>query len=242
MILKGTLTMSLENSIKLNALFLISCTNNNTERPEPDHSVRYFTDLVKTCDINITISKTLPDSAQCNLFDLIFIDLNKYAWEGEIFSAMKRLANNVRIVLFNAPAGLHDEMQLLISGVAGIFYQNERLEIVLRGITKLQKNERWFKRGTMNNALTELLDDASKSDILSTKSQPIHVDSPTLTRRENTIISLVSVGAKNQEIADQLHISPNTVKTHLYSIFRKTSSRNRIELIGWTQNYRSCLN
>jgi DNA-binding NarL/FixJ family response regulator len=234
--------MSLEYSIKLNALFLMSYTNNNAEIAEPHHSVRYFTDLVKTCDINTTIVKTLPDSAQCNLFDLIFIDLHKYTWEGEIFSAIKPLQNNVRVVLFNAPAGLHDEIQLLLSGVAGIFYQNQPLDIILRGITQLQKNERWFKRETMNNALSELLDEASKSEKLFKKSKPIHVNSPTLTRRENTITSLVSRGAKNQEIADQLHISPNTVKTHLYSIFRKTSSRNRIELIGWTQNYISCFN
>jgi DNA-binding CsgD family transcriptional regulator len=57
---------------------------------------------------------------------------------------------------------------------------------------------------------------------------------PLLTKREKTIVSLVSSGAKNQEIADELHISPNTVKTHIYSIFRKTSSRNRIELIAWS--------
>ena len=55
-----------------------------------------------------------------------------------------------------------------------------------------------------------------------------------MTKRENTIIDLVTKGSKNHEIADQLNISTNTVKTHIYSIFRKTNSRNRIELITWS--------
>ena len=89
----------------------------------------------------------------------------------------------------------------------------------------------------MNSALSELLVKVSKLNQLPANQQQQSISLPSLTRRENTIIGLVSRGAKNQEIADQLHISPNTVKTHLYSIFRKTQSRNRIELISRTQDY-----
>jgi DNA-binding CsgD family transcriptional regulator len=48
------------------------------------------------------------------------------------------------------------------------------------------------------------------------------------------IVVLIGQGAQNKEIADQLHISVNTVKTHVYSIYRKTSCRNRVELIKWS--------
>jgi DNA-binding NarL/FixJ family response regulator len=64
---------------------------------------------------------------------------------------------------------------------------------------------------------------------------------PKLTKRERAITSLVSRGAKNKAIAVQLHISPNKEK-NLYSIFRKTSSQNRIELISRTQSYIATLN
>jgi DNA-binding NarL/FixJ family response regulator len=94
----------------------------------------------------------------------------------------------------------------------------------------------------MNSALSELLIKVNKSNQLPDNSQQQSISLPSLTRRENTIIGLVSRGAKNQEIADQLHISPNTVKTHLYSIFRKTSSRNRIELISRTQHFIPTIN
>jgi hypothetical protein len=32
---------------------------------------------------------------------------------------------------------------------------------------------------------------------------------------------MISVGAKNEEIADKLFISPNTVKTHIYNISKR---------------------
>jgi DNA-binding NarL/FixJ family response regulator len=221
---------------KLHALFLISDVDNSLTTVDYHPSIHHFTGLVKTCNIDITVTKTLPDASKN--FDLIFIDLYCCTWGNTIPLEIQRLAQSERVVFFNAAKNTYDEKLLLLLGVEGIFYHDERLDIVVRGITQLQNNQRWFKRETMNNALSDLLLEINKSNQLSAKVNQQQLSLPTLTRRENTVISLVSLGAKNQEIADQLHISPNTVKTHLYSIFRKTNSRNRIELISWTQ---SCL-
>lgn len=224
------------NGLNLNAFFLIDNLENNITESEPTSSTLQFTDLVRTCGIDITLAEALPDNEKAKNFDLIFIDLQASTWTVDIPIEIQKIARSTRVIFFNAVNNLYDEKQLLIASIAGIFYQGERIDIILRGITKLQKNERWFKRKTMNSALNELLIKVSKPNQLSADKQK-SISLPSLTRRENTIIGLVSRGAKNQEIADQLHISPNTVKTHLYSIFRKTSSRNRIELISRTQDY-----
>ncbi len=52
-----------------------------------------------------------------------------------------------------------------------------------------------------------------------------------ITKREMEIINLVIQGDSNNEIAEKLFISPGTVKTHLYRIFKKTNSKNRYELM-----------
>ncbi|HET9698734.1 MAG TPA: helix-turn-helix transcriptional regulator [Terriglobales bacterium] len=51
-----------------------------------------------------------------------------------------------------------------------------------------------------------------------------------LSDRERQIASLVSNGLRNRDIASELHISENTVKRHLQSIFDKTGARDRLEL------------
>jgi DNA-binding NarL/FixJ family response regulator len=50
-----------------------------------------------------------------------------------------------------------------------------------------------------------------------------------LTRREWEILVLVAAGKRNKEIASRLCVSENTVKTHLYAIYRKLHASTRME-------------
>lgn len=50
-----------------------------------------------------------------------------------------------------------------------------------------------------------------------------------LTQREVEILSQVSMGLFDQEIAVQNFLSPHTVKQHIKNIYRKIGVRNRVE-------------
>jgi DNA-binding NarL/FixJ family response regulator len=50
-----------------------------------------------------------------------------------------------------------------------------------------------------------------------------------LSERERQVLLLIRLGKKNDEIADTMGISVNTVKTHLKSLFKKLKVRNRTE-------------
>ena len=148
-----------------------------------------------------------------------------------------KLTESHKVVLFNCVEGVLEEKYVLLAGIQGMFYADDRADIILKGIGALLENERWFKRETMNIALGELLTNFDSSQSCGDLTDNGQRLCPSLTKREKTIISLVSSGAQNKEIANQLHISPNTVKTHIYSIFRKTSSRNRVELLSWSKQF-----
>jgi DNA-binding NarL/FixJ family response regulator len=52
-----------------------------------------------------------------------------------------------------------------------------------------------------------------------------------LTDREVEVLILVAKGSANKEIAEELHISNSTVKTHIASIFQKLGTNDRTEAV-----------
>jgi DNA-binding CsgD family transcriptional regulator len=50
--------------------------------------------------------------------------------------------------------------------------------------------------------------------------------------REFEVLTLLAAGRSNKEIANQLHLSPNTVKTHVANLFEKLEAKRRTEAIS----------
>ena len=45
------------------------------------------------------------------------------------------------------------------------------------------------------------------------------------------MLTLIARGLSNHEIAEQLHLSPLTVKTHVSRILMKLNARDRVQLV-----------
>ena len=46
---------------------------------------------------------------------------------------------------------------------------------------------------------------------------------------QHAILRLMADGLSNREIAERVHLSENTVKTHIQEILRKLRARNRVQ-------------
>lgn len=57
------------------------------------------------------------------------------------------------------------------------------------------------------------------------------LDGP-LSRREREIVRLIALGASGPEIAEQLHLSHNTVRTHVRNSMAKLGARSRAHLVA----------
>jgi DNA-binding NarL/FixJ family response regulator len=79
------------------------------------------------------------------------------------------------------------------------------------------------------NVTVRLLEAFAASATAPPPAQPVEP----LTEREEQVLATVARGLGNTEIADELHISLSTVKTHLASLMAKIGARNRVEVAIW---------
>lgn len=62
-------------------------------------------------------------------------------------------------------------------------------------------------------------------------SQPPARDLAGTTSREQEVLILIATGLSNAEIAEHLHLSPATVKTHIAHLLQKLGARDRAQLV-----------
>jgi two-component system response regulator DesR len=58
---------------------------------------------------------------------------------------------------------------------------------------------------------------------------------PLLSAREREVLDLIAAGSTNREIAEQLYLSPHTIKEHTSALYRKLGARNRAEAVQLAQ-------
>ncbi|MEO0684592.1 MAG: response regulator transcription factor [Cyanobacteria bacterium J06649_11] len=59
-----------------------------------------------------------------------------------------------------------------------------------------------------------------------------------LTNREQEVLQILTHGLSNAEIGDRLHLSPRTVEKYVSSLFRKTDTSNRAELVRFAMEHK----
>ena len=155
------------------------------------------------------------------LWDFLRKDLKTILSEFESYGE-KRFSQDI-FVLFNVTQGMGIEEAAIDWGIKGVFYENDPMEYYPRGVRAVFDGELWLSREIMTRHILK----RNRSNHISKK------DAAFLSRREVEVISMVAIGCTNEEIADNLCISHNTVKTHLYNIFKKIDVPNRLQAALW---------
>jgi DNA-binding NarL/FixJ family response regulator len=159
-----------------------------------------------------------------NQQELLLMDTTGMASQRMLQELKNREVSKSCIVgLFNLRHGLGIEQEAMRLGVHGFFYQNEGADQLLKGVKLLFKGEIWLSRDILVEAVIN-----GKNHRAATARDQVG-----LTAREVEILALVAAGGNNHEIADRLFISENTVKTHLYNVFKKIDVPNRLQAALW---------
>jgi DNA-binding NarL/FixJ family response regulator len=155
------------------------------------------------------------------LLDCLEKDFDTYLVE--IAARDKKLLHRHYVALYNVAPCLGVEKKALRKGIRGFFYRQDPPESLLSGVSAVFNEELWVSREIMTKTILENRD----------KDLMVRNEHTTLTPREIEILSLLASGEKNEDIAEELFISPNTVKTHIYNIFKKIHVPNRLQAALW---------
>jgi DNA-binding NarL/FixJ family response regulator len=145
----------------------------------------------------------------------------------QLKSCWKHQLSRYLVAFFNASEDIEVEEGCLSEGVRGLFYEQDPFETFINGVLAILDGKLWLSKDLMARWLLEGVGQVSTRSRKST----------ILTRREAEIIALVAVGDTNDEIADKLSISTNTVRTHLYNIFKKLRVSNRLQATLWAAKH-----
>jgi DNA-binding NarL/FixJ family response regulator len=157
-----------------------------------------------------------------NTVDVILMDINMPVVDGlEATRRVREGYSDVKIIALTMLEQGSFIQQMLRNGASGFLLKNSGKDEVLNAIRAVSVGGQY-----LGPEATQLLIDNMKGQSAMKRSFM-----PQLTRREKEVLGHVSNGLSTQNIADQLHISFNTVESHRKNLLTKFGARNGAELI-----------
>lgn len=149
------------------------------------------------------------------------------SFPADLQTDLEQVPPECALALFNLERCPGIEKKSLEFGARGIFYLDDTVEILLKGLTVIFGGEFWISRHNLAEVVLE------SSFGLRRRHVAENAYSHDLTCREVEILGMLTLGSTNEIIAAKLFISQNTVRTHLNHIFKKIKVSSRLEASNW---------
>jgi DNA-binding NarL/FixJ family response regulator len=133
-----------------------------------------------------------------------------------------RLAPNVKLILQATPADEANTVELYRRGVRGIISRSISPDLLVKCVRKIVAGETWIDNQSVNWVIEAYRVQAAA--LVSPRSQP------RLSPKELQIITCITQGKRNKEIAYQLGTTEQVIKNHLRKIYDKLGVSDRLEL------------
>lgn len=163
------------------------------------------------------VKKTDPDIL---LLDLLMPNLPGLA----ALRAITTVGSEVRTVLLCSAISAKQVLEALQLGARGVVLKKKVAELI-PALEAVIRGQYWIQSQSVSNVV-EVVQQLAASNPQSSESQ----NRFGLTARETEIISFITQGCMNRDIANSLSITEETVKRHLTNIFNKVGMSNRLEL------------
>lgn len=169
---------------------------------------------------------TLAEARQLSAeFDVALVDLGLPDGSGtEAIKDLLEINPRCTILVLTAETARAEFALAVESGACGILHKATALEEIPQAVRRIVAGETLISKD-------EIIGFLRLAAIEHEKNRRVHQAARQLTRREKEILHLLAEGLSDREIAERLHISFETERSHMTNILAKFGANSRLQAL-----------
>jgi two-component system nitrate/nitrite response regulator NarL len=154
--------------------------------------------------------------------DIVLLEGSLLTGTANFIPDLLRTAPDVKLIVQAAAADENHTVELYRRGVRGIIPRSISPDLLVRCVRRIAAGETWIDNQSVNWVIEAYRSQAAA--LVSPKTQP------RLSPKEMSIITCITQGKRNKEIAFQLGTTEQVIKNYLRKIYDKLGVSDRLEL------------
>ena len=143
----------------------------------------------------------------------------------QIVKLTKQHFPGIKIIVMDLIPLQADVFEFVQAGVSGFILKDANVAEFFKTIRSVYNGAQVLPPHLTGSLFSQIVEHAIKGS----KSSAI-VESVRMTKRERQVIELIADGSTNKEIAQKLHLSTYTVKSHVHNILEKLALNTRVQI------------
>jgi DNA-binding NarL/FixJ family response regulator len=160
---------------------------------------------------------------------IILLDGNMISGTVDAISELVRRAPQVKIIIQLDEKDESNTVELYLRGVRGIVPRSVSHDLLVKCIRKIAAGETWIDNQSVNRLIEAFRTQTTQTTRSRTQSH--------LSPKELAIITCITQGKRNKEIAYQLGTTEQVIKNRLLKVYRKLGVSDRLKLADYGLRY-----
>ncbi len=147
----------------------------------------------------------------------------------QVVKLSKQHFPEIKIIVMDLIPLQSDVLEFVQAGVSGFILKDANVSDFFKTIQLVYQGSQVLPPHLTGSLFSQIVEHA----LIESKPSLI-VESVRMTKRERQVVGLIADGFANKEIAQQLHLSTYTVKSHVHNILEKLSLHTRVQVANYS--------
>ncbi len=158
--------------------------------------------------------------------NIVLLDLGLRSQNSlQVVKLIKQNFPEIKIIVMDLIPLQTDVFEFVQAGVSGFMIKDINVTEFLKTIRSVYEGIQVLPPHLTGSLFTQIIEHAIKGS-----NHTAILESVRMTKREKQVIELIADGATNKEIAQALHLSTYTVKSHVHNILEKLALNTRVQI------------